>query len=359
MIFSKISYQDNLISLIKQNLKDNSLANSMLFLGEKNTFKFHIALDLANHLTNDNKYLHSNNIFILNTRNEKDELNNHLDLCIKNIDNQKIKDIFLFRINKYLKKFSFINIDEKISEKIDDLSKIIYDIENNKIKKTLKHKFENILNDLEILYPKNINVNILRTLLIKTNKIRKNQNRIFIIQGIENLNEASSNLLLKTLEEPLNNIYFILTSRNKNKILKTILSRLRLYQFKSITNKQQEDIIYKMYNLNNKKFNNLFNNVDKLVNDFYISVIDSSYFKINFDFNKNYFKEFLISLQLKLFNEINNKNIDNMLKLTYINHINYLFKNKYLNHSTYNINMKNILKNIFLDLKNILKDYKT
>ncbi len=49
--------------------------------------------------------------------------------------------------------------------------------------------------------------------------------KVFIIKNIENSMEASQNKLLKTLEEPENNVYFILTSSNINAVLPTIRSR--------------------------------------------------------------------------------------------------------------------------------------
>ncbi len=49
--------------------------------------------------------------------------------------------------------------------------------------------------------------------------------RIVLLKNSEELGIASSNILLKSLEEPLPNTYFILTCKNPSRLLPTILSR--------------------------------------------------------------------------------------------------------------------------------------
>ena len=67
-----------------------------------------------------------------------------------------------------------------------------------------------------------------------------NKERIILIDNVENLNLNSSNALLKIVEEPNDNIFFILILDNEKKILKTLESRclkfnLFLSHDKSIT----------------------------------------------------------------------------------------------------------------------------
>jgi hypothetical protein len=67
--------------------------------------------------------------------------------------------------------------------------------------------------------------------------------RVCIISHAENLPVISSNILLKTLEEPRANQYFILTSSNPSKILPTILSRCHRFSFSPLTQAEIERII--------------------------------------------------------------------------------------------------------------------
>ncbi len=63
--------------------------------------------------------------------------------------------------------------------------------------------------------------------------------KIVLIVDAELLNEAASNCLLKTLEEPTNGIFILLTSRLSS-LLDTIKSRCQLIRFKSFSYKQLE-----------------------------------------------------------------------------------------------------------------------
>ena len=65
----------------------------------------------------------------------------------------------------------------------------------------------------------------------------ESEKKIVLIDDAHLLNEASSNCLLKTLEEPTNGIFILLTS-NINKILNTIISRCQLVRFKSYSSQE-------------------------------------------------------------------------------------------------------------------------
>ncbi len=72
---------------------------------------------------------------------------------------------------------------------------------------------------------KNIDIVQIRELIIQLNKSSfNNKPRFVLIDNIEYLNLNSVNALLKTLEEPNENIFFILINSNK-KIIPTLLSR--------------------------------------------------------------------------------------------------------------------------------------
>ena len=76
--------------------------------------------------------------------------------------------------------------------------------------------------------------------------------KIVLIVDADLLNEAASNCLLKTLEEPTNGLFILLTSRLSS-LLDTIISRCQLIRFKSFSNKQLE--IFIKSNLNTSKLN--------------------------------------------------------------------------------------------------------
>lgn len=112
-----------------------------------------------------------------------------------------------------------------------------YDIKNNEIN-PLNQTFKTLLNksnpNLTIVdinsEKKTIDISQIRQLIINLNKSSfNNKPRFVLIDNIEYLNINSINALLKVLEEPNFNVYFILINNNKN-ILSTLKSRCINYK---------------------------------------------------------------------------------------------------------------------------------
>ena len=73
---------------------------------------------------------------------------------------------------------------------------------------------------------KNIDVAQIRGMISYTNKSTfNNQDRFIMIDNVEYLNKNSINALLKIIEEPNENIYFILIANSEKNILPTLKSR--------------------------------------------------------------------------------------------------------------------------------------
>ncbi len=68
------------------------------------------------------------------------------------------------------------------------------------------------------------------------------EKKIILIIDAHLLNEAASNCLLKTLEEPSNGIFILLTSK-LNLLLDTIISRCQIVRFRSFSSKQIKSIL--------------------------------------------------------------------------------------------------------------------
>ena len=138
-----------------------------------------------------------------------------------------------------------------------------------------------------------------------------NKPKIVLIDGSEHLNLSSSNSLLKSLEENLNNVFFILVHDIKKNLLTTIKSRC--IQFKFFLN--NEDCEKRINEILDNQFNNLSS-------DFKNKYISPLFFKSLLEYcNKN-------NLQI---NEIN---LDNLLF--------YILKKKDYKKNEF------ILKNFFL-----------
>ena len=129
-----------------------------------------------------------------------------------------------------------------------------YDINNFEINpeshtfKTIINKTNTNLNIIDINRDKkNIDINQIRELIQKINKSSfNNKPRFILIDNIEFLNINSINALLKILEEPNKNNYFILI-KNDKKTLSTLSSRCINYKI-SLTHEESIQIVNNLLN---------------------------------------------------------------------------------------------------------------
>ena len=149
------------------------------------------------------------------------------------------KQTALLFIEEILKQFSTSgNIEEKIANNnhpdyliIEPTSLLeVKRSKNNDLEKTTKNgseiiKIAQIRNIKNFLGQKSIN----------------SEKKIVLINNAHLLNEAASNCLLKTLEEPSNGIFILLTSK-LNLLLDTIISRCQTIRFRSFSGKQINSI---------------------------------------------------------------------------------------------------------------------
>ncbi len=93
------------------------------------------------------------------------------------------------------------------------------------------------------LYP----VHVLRN-VISWAHIRSHGNaKIIILESAERLLEASSNILLKTLEEPPQQVFFMFITSHVSSLLPTIVSRLRSYVLPMRSVEEERQVIEKVF----------------------------------------------------------------------------------------------------------------
>ena len=111
---------------------------------------------------------------------------------------------------------------------------------------------------------KNIEIEQIRNIINYSQKSSFNQNKRFIlIDNIELLTKSASNSLLKLLEEPPENLYFILIHDNSYRILETIKSRSINFKI-NFTNKSIIQITKKI--IGEEDFSNINNTYLKMYN---------------------------------------------------------------------------------------------
>jgi DNA polymerase-3 subunit delta' len=195
-----------------------------------------------------------------------------------------------------------------------------YDIESYQINsespefKTINNKSNTNLITIDVNEDKKtIDINQIRELIINLNKSSFNKKpRFVLIDNIELLNINSINALLKILEEPNENINFILIHNNR-KILSTLLSRCINFKI-SLSNNDYLKISNKLLN------NDLKNLVSNELINYYFTP-GEIYQLVQFSSENDY--------------DLSNINLKNFLKIL-INDTQYK-KNNFINNMMYNL----------------------
>ena len=86
--------------------------------------------------------------------------------------------------------------------------------------------------------------------------------RVLILEHVDRMQDSVKNALLKILEEPPADAFFILTAEHKNAVLPTILSRVRTYAFNERSEDQQREVVQRIFHEDG------FNSVGAYLNGF-------------------------------------------------------------------------------------------
>jgi len=106
-------------------------------------------------------------------------------------------------------------------------AQILLDLENNDI---AKMKVEKGIHSDVIIYGEEDKINtslvtdISSDVFVRPYELDK---KVYILLNMNDANEEAQNKLLKTIEEPPQSVFFILTSTSERKLLKTVLSRCK------------------------------------------------------------------------------------------------------------------------------------
>ena len=197
-------------------------------------------------------------------------------------------------IGKSTLAFHFINYALTLNENYKyDVKNFIINEESHEFKTIINKSNTNLIMIDVNEEKKTIDINQIRNLIISLNKSSFNKKpRFVLIDNIELLSTNSINALLKVLEEPNENIYFILIHNNR-KVLSTLLSRCINFKI-NLSNNENLNISKQLLNEN---LGTLVNN--DILN--YFSTPGEIYNLIQFSIQNNYD---LSNLDLKSFLKI-------------------------------------------------------
>lgn len=275
------------------------------------------------------------------------------------MNNNEIIESFNNIIDKYVKK-NRINHAYLIETNYEDKISLAEEL----IKKILS--FDNIITLEEIKLNNDLILIDTDTNMIKAEEIEKlkeqfmmtsinGNERIYIINNAEKLNDFASNKLLKFLEEPEKGIIAILLTENKNNLLETIVSRCQSIRFfintKMFSNVDPEYIDY-LFNFimnieDNKEEAIAYENLYDLK-----KLSDRSYLQELLN-NILYIYDDVLSYKVNGIIEHFNSHIDKIKKISENNDINDLRRkissiNKCINRLKYNPNTKLLLDKLIL-----------
>jgi len=144
--------------------------------------------------------------------------------------------------------------------------------ENNRSYKLLNNNTHPNFYLIDLLKEKkNIDVAQIREMITYTNKSSfNNMARFILIDNIENLNKNSVNALLNVIEEPNENIFFILINNNEKIILPTLRSRCLTFKinltFKESMNVSNQILGEDIFDLINHDLINYYNTPGEIIN---------------------------------------------------------------------------------------------
>jgi len=293
-------------------------------------------------------------------------LGSKLDFLIKLYNLKKLPKVLMISGKKGVGKFTLIN--HFLSYIYD---KDNYDLKNRSINNQTqfyKQYLNNIFSNIIYLSGDNFkNVKIedirdLKSTILKTTISRKE--RFIILDDIELFNINSLNALLKIIEEPLSNNYFVLINSKTKPLIDTIYSRSLEIKI-LLTNETRIKIIKSLIKKNNLEVFIDFNSSDLTPGNFlsFNKIFEENKINVDEDFLKN------LEILLNLYKKTKNINLINVilfltdyhfynLKEKNTNNIERVIENKYFvinninKFITYNLNQNSLINAINNKLSN-------
>ena len=397
-MFENIIGHKSFIEQLEKEIKSNSFPSSVLISGPLYCGKQTIALEIARVLTcqedadwnckcrscKQNRVLTNPQVLLMGWDLFLPEI-----FAVKNVLEKK-KDItscylFLRGIRKLLRRFDSVFIEENDS-KYKKISSLVNNIEE---------QITEFDPEFSVLSAANIDIKTALTIVdscksilkeynftgIPIDQIRKINNwirfsdysnkKIIIIENAENMNDKAQNALLKILEEPPDNTFFILLTCRPGEIIPTIKSRLRKYEIKERAMQDNKTVIEKIFKEEPGIFSTIKEYLDSAIPETTIIKKAAKQFMIDlYDNNeqrglspeiKNILKPqfseyypFFLTEILNLSGELlKNKDFNNNPEnIIFVNKINKFVNESYKGFEKLNISQDLLTESMFLELRN-------
>jgi DNA polymerase III delta prime subunit len=272
-VFDNIIGQDQVIGLLKTDLVQKNLPPALLFTGSEFTGKLTTALELARVLT-----CHSQaewNCTCQSCKRQRILLHPATVMTGGRYFREEIAACAdaLIRTRKTPAQFLFVRSVRKLLRRLDGIlwegeeiktvkaSPFVQEIEESLIPLQPGNNLTDYESISELCYAviagcekilsmvsfDPITVNQIRRLTAWANLSSQFGKKIIIIERAETLQESGRNALLKTLEEPPPDTWFILITSSRSAMIQTILSRVRVYEFLPRTEASSREVMEKIF----------------------------------------------------------------------------------------------------------------
>lgn len=260
-------YSDYKKSIIKNIINLSKIRYpAILLVGPSNVGKritaFHIIKNLLN-LDACLKIFYQQNFCYLSKNFPFDELSflvtqlesSENTLVDRNIAFEKLKFVLLRFLSTFV--YRIAEIDEKIidSNFYEDSSFIFYNLKNMNIDNEEDYKIlikisEKIIKNKKAFKGDRIYLSEIKNIQRWVETTYQIDKRIVLIDNIELMQDESANSFLKTLEEPDENLLFILTATSKSYLLPTITSRCAIFEIDRIKEEELKAILENEWKIN-------------------------------------------------------------------------------------------------------------
>jgi DNA polymerase III delta prime subunit len=240
-VLDKVSVtQPEIAAILCNQIRQGSLPGSMLFCGPEFAGKLHCAYQLALQMGS----VKEGNFALSSNRDFEYQICFALD-CYRNKPCQATSDFLLENFNVFLAQFHNCLATDDRDQKAYDSAGLIMELLSD-LHDASDRKLSDICDRLKSVFLDTVRLMGKKSGSLSISQVRSIQqwacltsmgrsDKIVVLEGIEDANESVRNSLLKILEEPPSGIRFILITSLPERMLATILSRTRRYQFPAIS----------------------------------------------------------------------------------------------------------------------------
>lgn len=255
--------QKNLAYEIWRIYQDGYLPSSLLFSGTSGSSRLTAALDLSFALTGEEDKraeLLTSDIIYFPKRNFTSMLNASFEL----FKTQRTKNARLFlleSVRKVLLQYNGVLRDaydsstRKYFSEASDIDEALLEFEDDReysekeCEKLCSFLEKSMTSSFQYKGKKNPSITIDEIRAIKEWTGERGKEKIAIFENIEDSTDAAKNSLLKLLEEPDENSHLILISNQPQRLLPTILSRVRKFEFPELSSETVTSLIKRKFSI--------------------------------------------------------------------------------------------------------------